>query len=67
MLGAASALDIPDAWLLDTGGASVELVGIEDRMATNMMSYLLVRSTSEKFKLNVAGVVSPEVLRPLSM
>ncbi|CAM4306172.1 Ppx/GppA phosphatase family protein [Weissella hellenica] len=60
-LGAASALDITDAWLLDTGGASVELVGIEDRMATNMMSLPFgAVNLSEKFKLNVAGVVSPD-------
>ena len=60
-LGAASALDISDAWLLDTGGASVELVGIEDRMATNMMSLPFgAVNLSEKFKLNVKGVVSPE-------
>lgn len=60
-LGAASALDITDAWLLDTGGASVELVGIEDRMATNMMSLPFgALNLSEKFKLNVAGVVSPD-------
>ena len=37
-LGAVSALDISDAWLLDTGGASVELVGIEERMAANFIS-----------------------------
>jgi exopolyphosphatase/guanosine-5'-triphosphate,3'-diphosphate pyrophosphatase len=60
-LGAASALDITDAWLLDTGGASVELVGIEDRMATNMMSLPFgAVNLSEKFKLNIEGVVSPE-------
>lgn len=62
-LGAASALDISDAWLLDTGGASVELVGIEDRMATNMMSLPFgAVNISEKFKLNVEGVVSPETI-----
>ncbi|SCC08315.1 Ppx/GppA phosphatase family protein [Weissella bombi] len=62
-LGAASALDISDAWLLDTGGASVELVGIEDRMATNMMSLPFgAVNISEKFKLNVEGVVSPEAI-----
>ncbi|MDF8369124.1 Ppx/GppA phosphatase family protein [Weissella paramesenteroides] len=62
-LGAASALDISDAWLLDTGGASVELVGIEERMATNMMSLPFgAVNLSEKFKLNVDGVVSPDAI-----
>ncbi|MDR3189668.1 MAG: exopolyphosphatase [Lactobacillaceae bacterium] len=62
-LGAVSALDISDAWLLDTGGASVELVGIEDRMAANFISLPFgAVNLSEKFGLNADGVLAPEAL-----
>ncbi|MBM7617664.1 exopolyphosphatase/guanosine-5'-triphosphate,3'-diphosphate pyrophosphatase [Weissella uvarum] len=52
-LGAMCALDVDDAWLLDTGGASVELVSIEDRMADNFVSLPFgAVNLAEKFHLN---------------
>jgi exopolyphosphatase/guanosine-5'-triphosphate,3'-diphosphate pyrophosphatase len=62
-LGAVSALEIDDAWLLDTGGASVELVGIEDRMAANFISLPFgAVNLSEKFQLNGDEVLAPEAI-----
>ncbi|TYC49551.1 exopolyphosphatase [Weissella muntiaci] len=59
-LGAFSALQIDDAWLLDTGGASVELVGIEERMAANFISLPFGAVTlAEKFHLNGEAVIEP--------
>lgn len=57
-LGAMSALPaIEDAWLLDTGGASVELVGIEDRMAANFISLPFgAVNLSERFQLGLERV-----------
>lgn len=53
-LGAMSALNhINNAWLLDTGGASIELVGIEDRMAVNFISLPFgAVNLAERFNLN---------------
>lgn len=52
-LGAMCALDVDNAWLLDTGGASVELVGIEERMAANFISLPFgAVNLAEKFHLN---------------
>lgn len=66
-LGAVSALDISDAWLLDTGGASVELVGIEERMAANFISLPFgAVNLSEKFQLNGSGVVDPLLITKAS-
>lgn len=63
-LGAVSALDIKDAWLLDTGGASVELVGIEDRMAINVISLPFgAVNLSEKFQLNGEAPIMPEAIK----
>lgn len=63
-LGAASALDIEDAWLLDTGGASVELVGIEDRMAANFISLPFgAVNLAENFALNGAGLVAEQAVQ----
>ena len=60
-------MDISDAWLLDTGGASVELVGIEDRMAANFISLPFgAVNLSEKFQLNGAGVVDPLLITKAS-
>ena len=62
-LGAVSALDIDDAWLLDTGGASVELVGIEERMAINVISLPFgAVNLSEKFKLNGEAVLAADAI-----
>jgi exopolyphosphatase/guanosine-5'-triphosphate,3'-diphosphate pyrophosphatase len=62
-LGAVSALEIEDGWLLDTGGASVELVGIEERMAANFISLPFgAVNLSEKFKLNGEGVLSQDAI-----
>jgi len=63
-LGAASALDIDDAWLLDTGGASVELVGIEDRMAANFISLPFgAVNLAENFALNCTGLVEAQAVQ----
>ncbi|MCM0582974.1 exopolyphosphatase [Weissella diestrammenae] len=62
-LGAVSALDISDAWLLDTGGASVELVGIQDRMAANFISLPFgAVNLTERFELNKAGLIDTQAL-----
>ncbi|GAK30911.1 exopolyphosphatase [Weissella oryzae SG25] len=59
-LGALSALEINDAWLLDTGGASVELVGIEDCMAANFISLPIgAVNLAEKFNLNCDELITP--------
>lgn len=61
-LGAMCALDVDNAWLLDTGGASVELVGIEDRMAANFISLPFgAVNLSEKFQLN-EDTIDPDKL-----
>ena len=66
-LGAVSALDISDAWLLDTGGASVELVGIEERMAANFISLPFgAVNLSEKFHLNGEGKIEPSLIEHAS-
>jgi len=63
-LGAASALDITDAWLLDTGGASVELVGIQERMAANFISLPFgAVNLAERFALNQAGILDSDSLQ----
>lgn len=62
-LGACSALNLPDAWLLDTGGASVELVGIEDRMATSFVSLPFgAVNLAERFHLNGEEVIDERQL-----
>ncbi len=66
-LGAVSALDFSDAWLLDTGGASDELVGIEERMAANFISLPFgAVNLSEKFHLNKAGVLGADQIAAAS-
>ncbi|QGN20208.1 Ppx/GppA family phosphatase [Weissella koreensis] len=63
-LGAMSALDhIDNAWLLDTGGASIELVGIEDRMAVNFISLPFgAVNLAERFNLNGPDPITDESL-----
>lgn len=63
-LGAMSALDhINNAWLLDTGGASIELVGIEDRMAVNFISLPFgAVNLAERFNLNGPDPIENEAL-----
>ncbi|KRN31244.1 exopolyphosphatase [Weissella halotolerans] len=62
-LGAMSALPkIEDAWLLDTGGASVELVGIEERMAANFISLPFgAVNLSERFQLGFETVSAKQL------
>lgn len=57
-LGTESTLALSDAWLLDTGGASVELVGIEKQMAANFISLPFgAVNLAERFHLDVDGLL----------